>query len=106
MDRYELGRVLKQARKARGETLRSVSEGTDVSFSMWGQIEKGKDTTTRTLREMGEHLGLDVGFLVTPQGLSEEQSALLATLSMAITDLDDRYARALRHQIEAYISDR
>lgn len=60
--REDIGRMIKEAREAKGWTLRYLAKLTGIAFNHIGRIEQGKyNVTLDTLALIADALGLEIG---------------------------------------------
>ncbi|WP_144511877.1 helix-turn-helix domain-containing protein [Bacillus sp. FJAT-22090] len=92
MSSYSIGQTLKDLRKERNLTLKSLAELTDVSISFLSQVERGKSSVTlESLRKIADALKVNPAVFFSNDSLTEDldsirQQFYYEDLSNGITD--------------------
>lgn len=115
MDRFAIGMAVRQAREARGLTLREVAAATGLSFAYIQQIESPRpmtNVTTKALAQLLPALGLDL-VVVTPAEVPAANSVdparrdLVRRAALALAQLPDdeleQEARILELRAARYV---
>lgn len=110
---FELGTLLRQARKAKKLTLKQVAQQAGVHFTTLSSLERGQvsDLGVRKLIRVAETLGLELelrpaGQRYTLDDVAKERanSPLLANQQRAMGEHANTFARALRQQSEGALT--
>lgn len=81
----QIGAQIREARQARGLSLRRLAEKIGIHFSHLSKIENGKDTVGRdTLIRLAEELGVDPDFMLGESGHQSMPFRLLGTVAAGV----------------------
>lgn len=81
----QIGAQIREARQARGLSLRRLAEKIGIHFSHLSKIENGKDTVGRdTLIRIAEELGVDPDFMLGESGHQSMPFRLLGTVAAGV----------------------
>lgn len=98
----DFGRLLRDIRRQRGESLVNVAERAGLSFSQLAKRERDESpTAVQDLEQLGEAYGCEFHIIVhgdvRPKGaLSAEQDAARAAFDRTIASMSDEQAEALK----------
>ncbi|MGZ0173345.1 MAG: transcriptional repressor LexA [Planctomycetales bacterium] len=85
MTSSQIGEQIREARQARGLSLRALAEKVGIHFSHLSKIENGKDTVGRdTLIRIAEELGVDPDFMLGEAGHGSMPFRLLGTVAAGV----------------------
>jgi repressor LexA len=81
----QIGAQIREARQARGLSLRRLAEKIGIHFSHLSKIENGRDTVGRdTLIRIAEELGVDPDFMLGESGHQSMPFRLLGTVAAGV----------------------